>query len=104
MRTKGAILSTRPTSYWSLDDLDGSSCHDEMGLRGASAKVHPQHGSGPITVGGTQTTAFKGAIAHLALWNRLLSPAEIASIWTAGANDLRDAAMYQLRVSGRRAT
>jgi hypothetical protein len=30
-------------------------------------KVHPQHGSGPITVGGTQTTGLKGAIAHLAL-------------------------------------
>jgi hypothetical protein len=56
--------------------------------------VHPQHGSGPITVGGTQTTGFKGAIAHLAIWNRLLSAAEIASIWTAGANDLRASIMY----------
>jgi hypothetical protein len=57
-------------------------------------RVHPQHGSGPITVGGMQTTGFKGAIAHLALWNRLVSPAEIASIWTAGATDLRDTPMY----------
>jgi hypothetical protein len=30
-------------------------------------KVHLQHGSGPITVGGTQTTGLKGAIARLAL-------------------------------------
>jgi hypothetical protein len=57
-------------------------------------KVHPQHGLGPITVGGTQTTGFKGAIAHLAIWNRLLSATEIASIWTAGANDLRASIMY----------
>ena len=56
--------------------------------------VHPQHGSDPITVGGMQTTGFKGAIAHFAIWNRLLSAAEIASIWTAGAADLRDTAMY----------
>jgi Concanavalin A-like lectin/glucanases superfamily len=56
--------------------------------------VHPHDGSGPITVGGTQTTGFKGAIAHFAIWNRLLSAAEIASIWTAGANDLRTTAMY----------
>jgi hypothetical protein len=56
--------------------------------------VHPQDGSGPITVGGTQTTGYKGAIAHLAIWNRLLSASEIASIWTAGADDLRNTAMY----------
>jgi hypothetical protein len=41
-----------------------------------------------------QTTGFKGAIAHLAIWNRLLSSTEIASIWTAGATDLRDTEMY----------
>jgi hypothetical protein len=56
--------------------------------------VHPQQGSGPIRVGGTQETGFKSAIAHLPIWNRLLSAAEITSIWTAGANDLRDTAMY----------
>lgn len=56
--------------------------------------VQPRHGSGPITVGGMQTTGFKGAIAHLAIWNRLLSAAEIASIWTAGTTDLRDTPMY----------
>ncbi len=56
--------------------------------------VQPQHGSGPITVGGMQTTGFKGAMAHLAIWNRLLSTAEIASIWTAGVTDLSDTTMY----------
>jgi hypothetical protein len=56
--------------------------------------VHPQHGSGLITVGGSQETGLQGAIAHLAIWNRLLSGDEIASIWTAGASDLRTCAMY----------
>ena len=56
--------------------------------------VHPQHGAGPITVGGMQTTSFKGAIAHFAIWNRLLLAAEIASILTAGATDLSNTAMY----------
>jgi hypothetical protein len=56
--------------------------------------VQPQAGLGSIKIGGTQETGFKGAIAHLAIWNRLLSADEIASIWTAGANDLRDTAMY----------
>jgi hypothetical protein len=56
--------------------------------------VHPQAAAGPIRVGGTQETGFKGAIAHLAIWNRLLSPTDIASIWSAGAIDLRNSAMY----------
>ena len=56
--------------------------------------VHPRHGAGAITVGGTQGTGFKGAIAHLAVWNRLLSANEIASIWNAGASDLGQTAMY----------
>lgn len=60
----------------------------------AAYHVHPQHGSGPITVGGMATTSFKGAIAHFALWNRLLSAAEIAAMWAAGGNDLRSTAMY----------
>ena len=47
--------------------------------------VQPQHGSGSITVGGSQETGFLGAIAHLAIWNRLLSDNDIASIWSAGA-------------------
>jgi hypothetical protein len=50
--------------------------------------VQPQAGLGSIRVGGTRETGFKGAIAHLAIWNRLLSADEVASIWTAGANDL----------------
>jgi hypothetical protein len=57
-------------------------------------QVHPQHGSGPITVGCMQTTGFKGALAHVAIWNRLLSAAEITSIWTEGANDLSITPMY----------
>ena len=56
--------------------------------------VHPQHGSGPISIGGTCSTGFKGSIAHVAIWNRLLSPDEIASIWTAGQTELRDTPMY----------
>ena len=56
--------------------------------------VHPQDGSGPLTVGGMETTGYKGAIAHLAIWNRLLSASEIASIWKAGTIDLRTTAMY----------
>jgi hypothetical protein len=57
--------------------------------------VHPQHGSGAITVGGSQETGFRGAVAHLAIWNRLLTGDEIASIWGAGASDLRACAMYR---------
>jgi Concanavalin A-like lectin/glucanases superfamily len=56
--------------------------------------VQPQHGSGSITVGGSQETGFLGAIAHLAIWNRLLSDNDIASIWSAGASDLAACAMY----------
>jgi hypothetical protein len=51
-------------------------------------QVHPEAGSGPLCVGGTAQTGFNGAIAHLAVWNRLLSQDEIASIWTQGAADL----------------
>ena len=56
--------------------------------------VHPEEGSGALRVGGTQETAFKGSIAHVAIWNRLLSQAEIASIWTEGAVELRHTPMY----------
>ena len=56
--------------------------------------VQPQHGPGPITVGGTETMGFKGAIAHFAIWNRLLSADEIASMWAAGVSDLSSSAMY----------
>jgi hypothetical protein len=56
--------------------------------------VHPQDGSGPITVGGTLETGYKGAIAHLAIWNRLLSASEIAAIGAAGVTDLHGTPMY----------
>ncbi len=56
--------------------------------------VQPQIGSGAVTIGGTQETAFKGSIAHVAIWNRLLSTAEIASIWAEGQAELRNTAMY----------
>jgi hypothetical protein len=35
MSVKSTILSTQPTSYWPLDDLNGFSCHDEMSLHEA---------------------------------------------------------------------
>ena len=56
--------------------------------------VHPQHGSGPISIGGTDSTGFKGSIAHVAIWNRLLSSDEITWLWTAGRTELGDTAMY----------
>ena len=56
--------------------------------------VHPRHGSGPISIGGTNSSGFKGSIAHVAIWNRLLSHAEIASIWTAGQAELRNTPKY----------
>lgn len=56
--------------------------------------VHPQAGAGPLGVGGTQDTGFKGSIAHLAIWNRLLSQDEIASIWTEGDAELKATPMY----------
>jgi hypothetical protein len=59
-----------------------------------SYKVRPQHGSGQISIGGTDSSGFKGSIAHVAIWNRLLSSTEITSIWTAGQADLQDTPMY----------
>jgi hypothetical protein len=59
-----------------------------------SYNVHPQHGSGQISIGGTDSSGFKGSIAHVAIWNRLLSSDEVASIWTAGQTELRDIPMY----------
>ena len=56
--------------------------------------VHPQHGAGPISLGGNNSSGFKGSIAHVAIWNRLLSSAEITSIWTAGQLELRDTPMF----------
>jgi len=86
---------------WSADGTTGCVLwkQDVQAARVAADKyatyhVHPRHGSGAITVGGMQTSGFKGAIAHLAIWNRLLSAGEIGSIWTAGATDLRETAMF----------
>ena len=56
--------------------------------------VHPQHGSGPISIGGNNSSALRGSIAHIAIWNRLLSRAEIDRLWTAGQSELRDTPMY----------
>jgi hypothetical protein len=56
--------------------------------------VQPQSGSGAVRIGGTQETGFKGSIAHVAIWNRLLSTAEIASIWREGEGELLNTAMY----------
>jgi hypothetical protein len=72
----------------------GVSKNDETPIELGQWVFVPQHGSGSITVGGSQETGFLGAIAHLAIWNRLLSNDEIASIWSAGASDLGACAMY----------
>jgi hypothetical protein len=59
-----------------------------------SYHVHPQHAAGPISIGGNSSSGFKGSIAHVAIWNRLLSSVEIDSLWIAGQNELRDTPMY----------
>ena len=61
----------------------------------ATYHVHPQDGSGAISIGGISSFGFKGSIAHVGIWNRLLSSAEITSIWTAGQSELRSTAMYR---------
>jgi hypothetical protein len=43
---------------------------------------------------GTNSSGLRGSIAHIAIWNRLLSSAEIASMWTAGQIELRSTPMY----------
>lgn len=51
--------------------------------------VHPQHGPGVITLGGSiNKTAFCGGIAHVALWNRLLEKADIEAIFRAGQDEI----------------
>ena len=63
--------------------------------------VHPQHGAGSIRSGDRKKPACKGPFAHLAIWNRLLSGDEIASIWSAGASDLASLpSVPQLRMTG----
>jgi hypothetical protein len=59
-------------------------------------KVRPYNGTGPIAIGGSiDKTAFRGAVAHVALWNRLLTAAEIERIWSEGLAELRLTPMYQ---------
>ena len=59
-----------------------------------SYHVHPQDGAGPLRIGGTRSLGYKGSMAHLAIWNRLLSSTEITSIWTEGQAELRGTPMY----------
>jgi hypothetical protein len=61
MGIKDTILGTIPTSYWPLDDLAGSSCHDELGLHDASA---PAQGVSlaVIPFGSAQAPYFDGAL------------------------------------------
>ena len=62
MDVKTAILATQPTSYWPLDDVAGSSCHDEMGLHDASV---PAAGVtlAAIPFGTIRTPFFDGALS-----------------------------------------
>jgi len=61
MRIGDTILNTAPTSYWSLGDLDGLSCHDEMRLHDASV---PTRGVtlAVIPYGASQAPYFDGAL------------------------------------------
>ena len=52
-------------------------------------RVRPHNSAGKIAIGGSiNKTAFRGSVAHVALWNRLLSQNEIVSIWSAGLAEL----------------
>jgi hypothetical protein len=62
MSVKDAILAARPTSYWPLDDLGGSSsCRDEMGLHDA---LLPSAGVmlSVLPFGTSQAPFFDGAL------------------------------------------
>jgi hypothetical protein len=56
--------------------------------------VRPQAGAGSLRIGATPSLGYKGSIAHVALWNRLLTSAEIAAIWAEGLTELRGTPMY----------
>ena len=88
---------------WISDTDKGSGCLlFKQGVQAArtpgdkyeSFHVHPEHGAGPISIGGSSSSGFKGAIAHVAIWNRLLSPTEIDALWTAGQGELLSTPMY----------
>lgn len=58
--------------------------------------VIPHNGTGEIAIGGSiDKTAFRGSVAHVALWNRLLDANEIEHIWRAGLAELRLTPMYR---------
>jgi|SRR5215475_37069 len=85
-----AANKTTGCLFWKQGERAARSTADKY----QSFHVHPQHGSGPISIGGNSSSAFRGSIAHVAIWNRLLSAAEIGALWTAGQNELRDTPMY----------
>jgi hypothetical protein len=66
MSIKVAILGTKPTSYWPLDDLVGSWCHDELGLHDASV---PDEGVSlaVIPFGESQAPNFEGLGNYLTI-------------------------------------
>jgi hypothetical protein len=64
MSAKDAILNTQPTSYWPLDDLNGLSCHDEMGLHDASVPVQGVT-LAVIPFGAAQAPYFDGALGSV---------------------------------------
>jgi hypothetical protein len=81
--TKGCI-------FWKQNARAVRSAGDKYG----SYHVHPQDGAGPLRIGGTPSLGYRGSMAHLAIWNRLLSSTEITSIWTEGQAELRGTPMY----------
>jgi len=81
--TKGCI-------FWKQNVKAARSSGDKYG----TYHVHPQHGAGSLRMGGTPPLGYKGSIAHVALWNRLLSSAEITAIWSGGLTELRGTPMY----------
>jgi hypothetical protein len=51
--------------------------------------IQPQHGQGLLRIGGSNPkVAFQGGIAHVAIWNRLLSDEENATLWAVAEEDL----------------
>ena len=85
-----AAPTTTGCIVWKQDVEAKRSPGDKYGDFG----VEPQGGPGPVTIGGSLESGFKGSIAHVAIWNRLLAAPEIDSIWAAGAAELQSTAMY----------
>jgi hypothetical protein len=76
--------------FWKQDVQAARSPGDQY----ETYKVHPTHGAGPLRIGGVASIAYKGSVAHVAIWNRLISAADIKSIWNAGLGDLQATPMY----------